>query len=217
MDCLTLYETDIFILLLQNKEYNCKKYWLIKDKIQEISNLFGFDILPKELKLRIYIVDNEYMNAYIKKHGLNIPKNSIAFSTLGNEIYVTYYNSIINTVKEDDYIKILLHECIHILQMYFSKKSPQKYIWLYESIACYIANQFIDYIPNTIVTWDFFVNHFYCIENCYGLAYKYGSALFNYSTKQDVLKLLKYPDENIEIFERIYKKLFKLILEQYGF
>lgn len=208
MDSIVLYETNIFILSLIYKECNCEVYLLVKDKIKEIANWFGFSVLPQELKLRIYIVEMDYIKSYIKKHNLNIPTYSTAFSVSGNEIYIASYTCLCKVMSEEEYIKLIIHECTHILQMYFSKITPENYIWLYESVACYISNQYNDYLPEQIITWDIFVNDFYNIVDCYGLAYKYGLELFKHYTKREILNLIKHPEENFDLFKNVYKMLY---------
>lgn len=209
MDSIVFFETNIFILYLLDKDYiNEVVYLSARDKINEIAKWFGFSVLPQQLKLRINVVDLNYIKIYIKIYNLNIPINSIAFTISGNKIYILSYTYLSKVMSETEYIKLIIHECTHTLQMYFSKITPEKYVWLYESIACYISNQYSDYVPNKSITWDIFKNDFYNVKDCYGLAYKYGLMLFKHYSKQKILNLIKYPEENLEIFKNVYNMLY---------
>ena len=82
---------------------------------------------------------------------------------------------------------------LKILQFYFSKIPSRQYVWLYESIACYLAGQKKKDNSLKIEAWDVFENDFYNMQDCYGVAYRFGEAIFRLYPNES-LTIIKHPE-----------------------
>lgn len=177
------------------------------ENIVFVATFFGFKSLPDELKLKIRICSETEFK--IKKEELHMNKldQVIAFTCDINNIFVLEYNAVNDWYSSNAYDAVILHECIHVFQAYFSMISPRKYIWLYESVACYLAKQNKSFNEKNRASWEDFTNNFYSNCDCYGLAYNFGEAIFK-RFGNEILRLIKRPEEcMIELME-IYNSKF---------
>lgn len=200
-------ENDVFILHSTESVGECDYLLKTEENIEKIAEWFGFVSFPNELKIHIYIEKPEIFKIIKEKYRLSIPSSSIAFTVEVNKIYITMYECLSHLMTQIDYAKLIIHECTHVLQMYYCKIDPSKYIWLYESMACFIAKQYSTCELPLNICWSKFVNDFYNIDGCYSLAYKYGSKMFQYYSDKEILKLLKNPNNYIDEFKKIYDLL----------
>ena len=139
--------------------------------------------LPNECKIDICFYDKKDFIKILQGRSLSINNSIIAISDV--QIHAIKYEFINKYFSAEMYEKVLLHECVHMLQLYFSRIPFKNHIWLYESIACYMTRQMLDIKPSTIPDWSCICNNFYSCENCYYWAYEIGKCLFeNYSQNQ---------------------------------
>lgn len=201
------YENDIFILssTIENDYYNIIS--ILEDNGKRMAKWFGFLELPQELKIHIFIEELEILKEIKKRLSINIPSYSIAFTANANKIYVSNYECLNHSITKIDYNKLILHECIHIFQMYFSRILPSKYVWLYETIACLLSEQDNACMPESEVSWNMFTKDFYNIKGCYGLAYKYGVKIFQNYSYEEVLNLIRKPNQYIIECKSIYESI----------
>lgn len=177
------------------------------ENIVFVATFFGFKSLPDELKLKIRICSETEFK--IKKEELHMNKldQVIAFACDINNIFVLEYNVVNDWYSSNGYDAVILHECIHVFQAYFSMISPRKYIWLYESVACYLAKQNKSFNEKNRVSWKDFTNDFYSNCDCYGLAYNFGEAIFK-RFGNEILRLIKKPEEYMIELMEIYNSKF---------
>lgn len=180
------------------------------ENIVSVAVFFGFRSLPDELKIKIHICSGTEFKIKREESHLNELDQVIAFTRDVNNIFVLEYRDINSCISSNAYDSIILHECIHAFQAYFSMISPRQYIWLYESVACYLAKQNKVFDEKNRVSWETFTNDFYRIRDCYGLAYNFGKAIFK-QFGDEILRLLKRPEEYMvelmEIYDRIHTRI----------
>lgn len=182
------------------------------NKIFEVASLFGFSFLSDDLKIKLFICEeNDFEN---KRKELSIQNSNVivAFQCDINCIFVMKYHYLKQLYSKSEYVSVIIHECVHVLQFYYSRLPSKRYVWLYESIACYLAGQKPNRRRLGKVLWDNFKNNFYDMKGCYEVAYAFGEALFKlYST--EVLNIIKKPDffenelrdvYNHELFKECY-------------
>lgn len=165
----------------------------LSESIDSIAHFFGFSYLPEEIRIRLFICDQKNFEDVKQKTEFKETRSIIAFTYDVNRIYIMHYQAVKNSITKESYISIILHECTHIFQFYFSKLSQRKYVWLYESIACYLSGQKKQYKKLANYSWDSFVTDFYHMPDCYALAYKFGEALFRVYPSL-VLDIIMWPD-----------------------
>lgn len=182
--------------------------WLDNELILEIQNcarLFKIKQVPKDMIIVIHVLNE--IDFKQKKEKMNLDECVTAFTEGVKDIYFPNINGGDgSSIDYDLYKKQIIHECIHAFQAYYSLVTPSEYIWLYESVACYLAGQKIKRRSNNRVSWYLFVHSFYYLEDCYAIAYLYGKALFD-SFGKDALVLLKQPQLYWNEFEQLYLKI----------
>ena len=164
------------------------------DRIISVASYFGIIQLPEDIRIHIHICDKAEFEDIRQGIGINIIDEAVAFVSDINHIYVIKYDCIKRFLSKSSYSAIILHECIHVFQLYYSKLPQSQYIWLYESVACYLADQKKQYDRRSEKLWDAFVNDFYNVPDCYGLAYDFGRKLFE-TYYDEVLSIIKYPEK----------------------
>lgn len=179
----------------------------LSERIVEVAYFFGFCNLCNELKLKIHICNELYFNRMKEKYCLNKNKYTIAFSCDINHIYVLDYNLICRAWKLNAYEAVIVHETVHVFHRYFSQLPPYEYVWLYESVACYLAKQENIYNFDKDILWNTFIKDFYSIKDCYNLAYIYGKAIFN-EYGHEIYEVIKIPIKYENTLKEIFNSLF---------
>ena len=204
------YQTDdlcIFSLISKEVYKNISK---LSDEITAVSSFFGFQKLPQELKMHIHEFTLDDFQ-YIQQNNINVFSDSVnkllAFTYNVNQIYVLNYESIKHCYSVRDYISIVVHECVHVLQAYYSRVPTSSYIWLYESVACYLSHQKKEYVVNKIVPWQDFICKFYYIDDAYAIAYEYGSLIFD-AYDSEILDVIKEPTNYSDELRLLYTNYF---------
>ena len=209
MDYVIYDENELFVFSSPDSNIDQTKYLYIKDKIYSVCSYFGIRYLPSNLKFKINIVQKEIIGDLILRRGLNIPEFSYALTLDAKNIYVTSFQNVSNIYSIDEYLSIILHECIHVIQGYYSLVNPNKCIWLYETIAVFLADQKPKKRKDFYVKWEDFINNFYNIESSYEIAYFFGYSLFNNFSKDHLLEMIKAPENNILLFKSEFEKITK--------
>ncbi len=114
---------------------------ILFENIVSVATFFGFRSLPDELKIKIHICSGKEFKLKKEESHMNEVDQIIAFSCDINNIFVLEYRDINSWYSLNAYDAVILHECIHSFQAYYSIIPPRQYIWLYESVACYLAKQ----------------------------------------------------------------------------
>lgn len=177
-------------------------------KIVSGADFFGFYSLPDELKIKIHICSEAEFT--YKKQEIHMYESDsvIAFSCDVNNIFVLEYRNLKNKYSLNAYEAVIVHECIHAFQAYYSMIPPKYYVWLYESVACYLAKQNKSYDEKKLVSWDTFINDFYTIKDCYGLAYNFGKEVFK-RFGDEVLRVIKEPEKYTDQLMEVYNSEIK--------
>lgn len=173
------------------------------EKIIPTARFFGFLKLPRDLKVHLKICNKEEFEKEKQITDFKDICDIVAFTYNINHVCVLRRDCLKDRVSDDFYDAVIVHECTHIFQLYNSRLPQNKYVWLYETVACYLAGQKKTYTGMASVTWKNFVDDFYNVSDCYGLAYVFGEKLF-LACSEDVLKIIKTPDK----YEILLKNLF---------
>lgn len=203
MDSMIFFENSLIRIYSTDKKFSEEEYNLLDNKIVKLASLFGFEFFPDQYKICIYIIDQYTFNNCEE----GISKNKYAFTSCGYKVFVLEYESIEKKCCREAYLKVIIHECVHILQGYYSKILPSRYVWLYETIACYLSNQKNSILPKETISWKKFSDEFYSFSGNYGIAYLYGKYLFENFSKSEILCLLKKPENFSNQCERLYNKM----------
>lgn len=113
----------------------------LSENILSAAAFFGFSSLPDELKIKIHICSEEEFKQKKEELNIDVPDFVIAFTCKINNIFILEYRNINRWYSLNAYNAVIVHECIHAFQTYFSMIPPKQYVWLYESVACYLAKQ----------------------------------------------------------------------------
>lgn len=175
----------------------------LSKEISKISSFFGYKSFPDELKLKIYECSTNKFYSQMKLFPKNQSEYIISFTCNANHIFILNFKYVSSKYSFSEYNRFIIHECIHVLQLYYSMIHPSKCIWLYESVACYLANQKQLFMSNKCIKWDDFVNDFYHIENCYALAYNYGCLIFDFFGL-NILDVIRKPFDYTYELKSIY-------------
>lgn len=176
---------------------------VLTEKIVDVANFFGFLALPDEYKIKLRECNEPEFRQVVRQVYIGQMDYIVAFTCDANRIYVLSYANIKDRYSLRSYIGFIVHECVHVLYAYFSRLPFNRYAWLYESIACYLAKQEKTYSFNEFVPWERFTDNFYIINECYALAYNYGRLLFDYFG-EDILNALKNPLQSADKFMYVY-------------
>lgn len=195
---------NLFTTNLTNQKF--PKYKSLDKKIKSVANFFGFSSLPEEYKIKIFFCNTEKMEFWKIKNKVSLPKFAQAYTISGNQIFILEYDCLKSKYSQNDYIAMIIHECVHVFQGYFSYISPIKYIWLYESVACFLAGQSNVSNQKDFEEWDVFISSFYSIKNCYGIAYNFGKKLIETNSRDFVLEILRNPIKHISYLKNLYNK-----------
>lgn len=171
--------------------------------ILSVATFFGFRSFPDELKIKIQMCNEEEFKQKKEEFNMNVPDYAIAFTCKINRIFILEYRNINRWYSLNAYDAVIVHECIHVFQMYFSMISPKQYAWLYESVACYLAKQKKAYNRENKVLWETFIHDFYKINDCYSLAYNFGIEIFK-RFGNDILRVIRRPEAYIVELMEVY-------------
>ncbi len=175
--------------------------------IQEDTIRFQIPPLPERYRIEVAILTED---EFVRTRSTS----RVTFATLQNpiayidsSIHVLHYSHVSAFCERKSYLKTIRHECVHALQLLASQVHPKNYPWLYESIACAVAEQ-KQIIPETIPAWKTFVEHFYEIPGCYAIAYHFGCALLHRFSIPEIIQLSKSNTECFTECQRFYKIAF---------
>lgn len=176
----------------------------IVEKIKSVCSFFGFVTFPQELKISIQFVNrDEFERIFLENSNEVSASKSVAAITVDcNKIYVV--DSHCTNEKIESYSSIIVHERVHVAQMYYSKIKTSSCIWLYETMAVFLSGQkpLTNDFPKP--TWETFTSNFYSHKYCYGAAYLFAKKLFDNYPKEQILSAIKYPTANFDWFKNIY-------------
>ncbi len=191
------YTNCIFRIISNQKCISERVLECVNGRALELADLFGLHNLPYEYRICIHLCGYEKFNLLTEKCGIrNQYKNCLAFSS--DAVYAIEYNDITAEISEVEYSKIILHECIHILQQISTKLAPAKVVWLYESIACFLSDQ-ETVKPIQLPSWNDLRNDFYSIRECYSFAYIFGKFLINTIGLEKIISM----QDNLEELEQM--------------
>lgn len=203
-----IHENKIFKLEYSGERLPDGFYELLDTQLLYIANQFGFEYLPHEYKIHISLLEKE---AFIKEKNKylahDISFDCVAFSTY--KVYVISYSAVSNQYSIEDYFRLIMHECIHVLQFYATKIPYKSAIWLYEAIASYLSGQSHAEKKISLPDWNQLLNDFYRCNNCYNAAYEIGKCLFRKYPISQVMDICSDISKAEEICRNEYFKLLK--------
>lgn len=174
-------------------------------KIVSIAKIFRFASLPDDLKIQIEFIEECFFEKLIESFSFDNTTNIVAVTCNVNRVFIKQYECIKRGFSIESYIAVIVHECVHIFQYYYSMIPQAQYVWFYEAIACYLAGQNKKYCQDRNCSWERFTSDFYSTPNCYELAYELGKALFN-RCRNDVLDIIKEPSKYENIIKKMYNE-----------
>lgn len=149
---------------------------------------------------------NEFEHAW-KPRFQNNPGGDVPVAFVDDCVRVVHRSDALLSLSRDSYFRIIRHECVHVLQLLASQVRPISLEWLYESVACAVAEQQQE-IREAVPSWETFSQCFYTIPNCYAIAYKFGVALLDHYTIPEMMRLSKSRDKCTSSCRQLYQKLF---------
>lgn len=182
---------DIYSIqgLLQ-KEKELFLQW-IGDALVNLAAFWEIPSLPDDCKIKIVFLEQAKFKRELILSGLEKHISDFAITT--DKVLVKKYTDVENILSPKEYQQIVVHECVHILQMYTTAIMPRNHVWLYESIACYMAGQ--DHVnvnrKEAIPKWNLFCSSFYSCSNAYYWAYKVGAYIFNHYNRKQILEICR--------------------------
>lgn len=169
--------------------------------------LFNVPALPRQLRIPVQILAEEDFESHKKHTSLIELGAEDCYAYSDSKIYVLSFQHLKQDICRADYLKVIRHECVHILQHLASKVPPADMVWLYESIACAIAEQHNDecFVPPA---WSRFINNFYATPYCYETAYRFGKALLDRYPVSDLMSLSSRKRECFGLLRALYEEVF---------
>jgi hypothetical protein len=134
------------------------KYVIYNDSSLENSNIISFLKQNDQELLSFFNINSnltiniiiERLPIFIKNYQNNLNQDWNKYETgyiddETNTIHILSYNDFYNTyhknISEEDYLKIILHELVHLINsIYCHKNYPPDYLW--EGIACFLSKQY---------------------------------------------------------------------------
>lgn len=173
---------------LTQKEENLFLKW-IGDTLVSLALFWKIPSLPDDCKIRIVFLEKVQFEQELVLRGLENHISDLAVTT--DRIFIRKYSDLKTACSQTEYQQLVLHECIHMLQMYATTIMPGNHIWLYESIACYMAGQTGGCKKHSILIpqWNEFCSSFYTCSNAYYWAYKVGAYIFSNYNQEQILKI----------------------------
>lgn len=203
-----VYETDIIRVNYRLGQLPEEILKVLGKKASEIAHLFEIPCLPVDLKISIRLLKKSDFEREIKLHfGHERPPELLAFAD--SQITVLAYPDLPSVHSKKHFAKIIVHEIVHILQLYATRIPPKYAVWLYESLACRLADQFKPFDCRMCpASWEETKKNFYKINNCYEIAYALGNALLNEAKNSSLLALCKNLHLCNQVCERAFLALF---------
>lgn len=199
------YTNSIFRIDTRRDQINDSILKCLNGRAIDLASAFGIHNLPSDLKLCIHLCEYEQFIDLADRNGIRKQYNEcLAFCS--DAIYAIEYTYINEKQTESDYCKMILHECIHLLQQISTGLLPIKAVWLYESIACYLSEQ-KKIIPACIPSWHSFQTDFYSIKDNYAIAYILGKELIDNVGLERIIEIQNNLKELHAIGYRVYKEL----------
>ena len=142
------------------------------------------------------------------RFGKNASPEIVSFST--ERVRVVSYRVIDKQYTPEEYRKVILHELVHVLQRIATRIPPERNIWLYEAVACYLAGQKAE-IPRmeNAAPWETVKQSFYATPGCYAIAYHLGMALLSDCAPGEVAALCSDALRCEALCAEAYAKLLK--------
>lgn len=187
------YETDVFSITYRQNALIEKLLPSLLSKASKIAWLFGLSHLPPDTKISIQLMEKEPFTQQCSLYfGQNTNSQIVAFST--TQIYALSYDAICGQYTSEAYYQVILHEIVHVLQLFATRVPIPPNVWLYEAIACYLAEQVTELPPQppsqeTAPPWEIVKQNFYAVPKCYTLAYHLGKALLSHCPPSDIITL----------------------------
>lgn len=169
--------------------------------------LFNIPVLPPQMRVPLQIHNARDFRNESKMASQNNFAIRNCFAYTDSHVHVLSYQHLKGKVNRTDYLKMIRHECIHVLQHLSSRIAPREQTWLYESVACVIAKQYRN-TPLNPPTWFNFTRHFYAVPECYAVAYHFGKAMLKAYSLKDLIDLSKRKKECLQLSRKIYKSTF---------
>lgn len=204
-----IYETDMFRITYMENDIKEKAIDALITKSLRLALLFEISHLPLERKISINIMDK---NIFKQQKSFYLGKSAspevVAFST--ERIHVVSYRALCDRYTCEEYHKVILHEVVHVVQQLATKVPPEKNVWLYEAVACYLAGQRTE-IPQRGVPlpWDVVKQDFYAVPRCYSIAYHLGKSLLSGCLSGGIVALCSDVSRCDKICAEAYASLFK--------
>ncbi len=189
----------------------CKPDWglsaFLTETIQKDIARFKILSLPINNRIAINILSEE---EFYKRRSLSSKKVepfSSALAYVDSSIHAIQFPDISPFFSREAYLKMIRHECVHVLQLLASQVRPTSLEWLYESVACAVAEQ-QQVIGEPIPSWETFSQCFYIVPNCYAIAYQFGIKLLDHYSIPEILQLSKSRDKCVTSCRQLYQNLF---------
>lgn len=189
----------------------------LNKELYKLANSFAIASNLITDKLQIIIFEWQEFNQIKQILFKNIKQDYVIAISTNKVITALSHQAIINQYSADKYNRIILHECIHLMQARATGVNPTQATWLYESVACYLAGQkwhddqtiasssksnaYRQYSTDK-PSWHKFTTDFYNCPLCYKFAYQLGAALL--CNKHDFKSILCDIQRCNTIGEKIY-------------
>ena len=203
-----IYSNKIFEVAYPSKGISPSLFSFLDDSGCNLVDIFGVSKLAEIEKIRIFILRKALFE---RERDLHFRKNAtpdcVAFSSW--RIVVESYNDLKKCYSDIAYCKLVLHECIHVLQRFTTKVPACDAVWLYEAVACYLAGQEKVVPLRNIrdIEWDSLKYAFYDVKDCYAIAYKLGKEFFTQFGTATALKMCADPELCEKYFQQYIDKL----------
>lgn len=179
----------------------------LETKLLELASFWEISYLPVDCRIRIIFLNKQEFRTELMQRGIINHKNDYAITS--DRILILKYCFVENKCSINEYHKVIIHECVHMLQMYSTAVLPGKQVWLYESIACYMAGQDeacnVDSVEKP--AWELVCSSFYSITNSYNWAYRIGKYIFDNNSHERILEISKDSDLAYDIGKKVWDNI----------
>lgn len=203
------YETDVYQIICEKEDAADTLFYSLAMRARKLALLFGISSLPSCNKIRIDIMGRKRFEIERSLHfGKNASPEIVSFST--EHVCVVSYRVICNQYTPEEYRRVILHELVHVLQWIATRIPPERNVWLYEAVACYLAGQTADISRmKNAAPWEMVKQSFYETPGCYGIAYHLGAALLSGRAPGEVTALCSNVPRCEAVCAEAYANLFK--------
>lgn len=182
---------------------------MLDDSMDKILMFFNLTELTNKTTIVIYHNVEQY-----KEHCLKYTeyRDWMIADTFDGNINILNFDCCIakstnNIITVDDYVKVIIHEFVHICQHEINPNS-QNCVWFWEALATNLSGQIMPKVDFSC-TKEQLMFDYLNLKNNYAISYNIGEFMLKKYTHQKILDYIEFPQKLIDDTDIIFKQFKK--------